>query len=279
MDISIVGLGLIGGSFARAIKKYTKHKVFGCDTNQKSIEQAKADGSIDGEASFSQFSKMDMIIVCLHPRQTIKFLKENAKCFKKGAIVADSCGVKGSIVSECADFLYENGINFIGAHPMAGRERFGYEASLADLFLNASMILTPIDKTDLKSLEIFEKLLREIGFGKVVKTTPEHHDKVIAYTSQLAHVVSNAYVKSPMLFKRNGYSAGSFLDLTRVARLDENMWTELFLYNKDALLCEIDIITKSLAEYRKAIEEGNEEELKSLLRDGRVLKEKSLEEV
>lgn len=278
MDISIIGLGLIGGSFARAIKKYTKHKVFGYDTNQTSIEMAKADGSIDAQASHIQLAKMDMVIVCLHPRSAIDFLLNNADRFKKGCIVADSCGVKESIINACADVLYKKGINFIGAHPMAGRERFGYEASLSDLFLNASMILTPIENTDERAIETFEKLCRDIGFGKVVKTTPQHHDKVIAYTSQLAHVVSNAYVKSPMLFNRNGYSAGSFLDLTRVARLDENMWTELFLYNKEALLCEIDIIIESIKKYREAIADNNEEELRNLLKDGRILKEKSLEE-
>lgn len=278
MDISIIGLGLIGGSFARAIKKYTKHNVFGFDTNSASVEMAKADGSIDRESNFTQLPKMDMVIVCLHPRSAIKFITENADKFKKGCIVADSCGVKESVVNACAEVLCEKGVHFIGAHPMAGRERFGYEASLADLFLNASMILTPVENTNENAVSVFEKLCKDIGFGKVVKTTPQHHDKVIAYTSQLAHVVSNAYVKSPMLFNRNGYSAGSFLDLTRVARLDENMWTELFLYNKEALLCEIDIIIESLKTYRDAIANDEEDYLREILREGRILKEKSLEE-
>ena len=278
MDISIVGLGLIGGSFARAIKKYTAHKVFGFDTNRSSIETAKSDGSIDAELDLSQLVKMDLVLVCLHPKAARDFILNSAPKFKKGCIVVDSCGVKGAVVDACAPKLASLGVHFIGGHPMAGRERFGYEASLPDLFLNASMLLTPPENTDKKALETIETLCTKIGFGKVVVTTPKHHDKVIAYTSQLAHVVSNSYVKSPTLFNRNGYSAGSFLDLTRVARLDENMWTELFLYNKDALVEEIDIILKNIKNCRDAIAEKDADTLRELLKQGRILKEKSLEE-
>lgn len=278
MDIAIVGLGLIGGSFARAIKKYTNHKVYGLDTNKKSIEQAKADAVIDDETNETQLDKMDLVLVCLHPKNIMKFVRKNADNFKKGGIVADSCGVKGIICDECDKLLFEKNVKFIGAHPMAGRERFGYEASLSDLYLNASMIVTVTENTDLKAVEIFETLCRKIGFGKIVKTTPTHHDEVIAYTSQLAHIVSNAYVKSPTLFNRQGYSAGSFLDLTRVAKLDENMWTELFLYNREELIKQIDIILENIKKYRDAVFENNADELCELLRQGRVLKEKSLEE-
>lgn len=278
MDIAIVGLGLIGGSFARAIKKYTNHKVYGLDINQKSIEQAKADAVIDAQTGENQLCKMDMVIVCLHPKNIINFIHDNIKNFKQGTIIIDSCGVKGAIVEACDKVLCENKIRFIGAHPMAGRERFGYEASVSDLYLNASMILTLTENTDKEAVEIFENLCYKIGFSKIVKTTPEHHDEVIAYTSQLAHVVSNAYVKSPTLFNRNGYSAGSFLDLTRVARLDENMWTELFLYNRNELVKQIDIILENIKKYRDAIADNDADVLCELLKNGRILKEKSMEE-
>lgn len=278
MDIAIVGMGLIGGSFAKAIKKYTDHKIYGLDINQKSIEQAKADAVIDEQTNESQLNKMDLVIVCLHPKNAIDFILNNINNFKKGSIVADSCGIKGAIVDACDRKLYDNNINFIGAHPMAGRERFGYDASLSDLYLNASMIFTLTQNTNQKAVDIFEKLCLQIGFSRVVKTNPKHHDEVIAYTSQLAHVVSNAYVKSPTLFNRNGYSAGSFLDLTRVARLDENMWTQLFLYNRDELVYQIDIILENIKKCRDAIFENDESGLREILKQGRILKEKSLEE-
>ena len=156
---------------------------------------------------------------------------------------------------------------------MAGREFSGFEYSLDDLFDNASFIMTPTENTPQEEINLIEDLARSIHFKKVVKTTPEEHDRIIAFTSQLAHVVSNAYIKSPTHRQQLGFSAGSFQDLTRVAKLNEDMWTPLFIMNKEPLCFEIDYIMARLAEYRDAIANEDHDRLRQLLRDGRILKE------
>lgn len=172
--------------------------------------------------------------------------------------------------------LKDKDVLFVGAHPMAGREFSGFEYSLDNLFDNASFIVTPFDDTPAHIIEFIKYFAQKLQFSKVVVTTPKEHDKVIAFTSQLAHIVSNAYIKSPSAKQQSGFSAGSFQDLTRVAKLDENMWTDLFMLNKGALLFEIDTIIENLKEYREAIEKNDNNSLKQLLKDGRILKEESL---
>jgi len=277
MKIAVIGLGLIGGSFCKAISARTPHECFGIDNNACTIQSALADGSILKKLSPDELSEMDLTIVCLHPTQTIEFILENKNNFKKGSIVIDSCGVKESIIKCVSAELLESGVDFIGCHPMAGREFSGYDFSLESLFDNASFIITPSDTTPFGNIEKIKALVSEIGFKKTVISTATEHDKIIAFTSQLAHIVSNAYIKSPTLNEQNGFSAGSFLDLTRVARLNEDMWTELFLRNGEPLLFEIDTIVENLQKYRNAIAEDDFDGLKILLREGRILKEKSLE--
>lgn len=277
MNIAVVGLGLIGGSFCKAIKKRTFHKVFGLDSNEETLNAALACGAIDEAITAERLGEANLTIICLYPEAIAEFVKSNADCFKKGSIVVDSCGIKEYIVEKCESVLESRGVIFVGAHPMAGREFSGFEYSLDDLFEGASFIITPTDKTPPLAIDLLQTLAGGLGFGKAVVCTPEKHDEVIAYTSQLAHVVSNAYVKSPTMLDFNGFSAGSFLDLTRVAKLNEDMWSSLFLGNKKALLKEIDCIIESLSDCRSAIADDDRERLKSLLKLGRELKEKSIE--
>lgn len=275
MKIGIVGLGLIGGSLAKAIKKNTPYSCFALDVNRGTIAGALAQEAIDGEISAENLSGCDVAIVSLHPQKTIDFILENKQNFKKGAIVIDTCGVKGSIVDSVEDVLYNEGVNFLGCHPMAGREFSGFAYSVDNLFEKASFIMTPTEKTSMETVKIISNLAYDIGFAKVVVSNTEEHDRVIAFTSQLAHIVSSSYVKSPSLLKQSGFSAGSFKDLTRVAKLNEDMWTQLFLMNKRHLTYEIDCIIDRLTEYRNAIDSEDAENLRELLREGRELKELS----
>ncbi len=277
MKIGIIGLGLIGGSFAKAVKLNTSYEVYGFDTNRTVLSKAKADGSINEVLSDNNIDKMDFNIFCLYPNSCIENIKKNKDKFKKGSIVIDACGIKGAIVDEVDELLNGKNVNYVGVHPMAGTERSGYDFSYDSMFLGASFIITKTDNTNKSAIEKVREFALEIGFGKVVVTTPKDHDEIIAYTSQLAHVVSNAYVKSPSLLKEKGFSAGSFLDLTRVAWLEENMWSELFTMNKESLLFEVNTIIENLMKYKKALEEDDVDEMRKLLREGRVLKEKSME--
>lgn len=271
MKITVVGLGLIGGSLCKHIKKHTDHIVSGIDTNPETIKMAVSQGAIDYEDK--DVSTADITIIGLFPDKCIDYCIENASVFKKNSIVIDVCGVKNAVVSAVEPVLAEQGVTFVGVHPMAGREFSGFEYSLDNLFDNASFIMTPTGNTPEKVVNLLEDFAYAINFKKVVKTTPEDHDAIIAFTSQLAHVVSNAYIKSPTHQRQLGFSAGSFQDLTRVAKLNEDMWTPLFLMNKEPLVFEIDYIIDRLTEYRNAINDNDAETLHELLRQGRILKE------
>lgn len=277
MNIAVVGLGLIGGSICKALKANTFHHIMGIDSDKKTIRKALDTGAIDEEITVEKLGEANLTIVALYPMAIVDFVKENADRFKKGSIVMDICGIKSYIVKNCTPVLEEKGVIFIGTHPMAGTEHSGFDYSDGDLFRNASFIITPSENTPQIAIDLVSTLGACMNFGKVVVATPEQHDRNIAYTSQLAHVVSNAYVKSPSLFHADGFSAGSFLDLTRVAYLNEEMWSGLFLCNKEALLFEINNIIHSLSEYRDAMENDDIATLKELLKVGRERKEKSME--
>lgn len=273
MKIGVVGLGLIGGSFCRAIKAKTNHQCLGMDRDSGTLQEALKVGAIDGILEVQGLQDCDLIIVCLHPKQTIAFLTEHAGDFKKDGIVIDSCGIKTAVVEAAENLLGQNGVTFIGTHPMAGREFSGFAYSLPDLYEGASFIMTPMPDTDAEKLKTVKDLAKALGFSRIVITDCRTHDETIAFTSQIAHVISNAYVKSPTLQNQSGFSAGSFQDLSRVAKLNEDMWTDLFLMNREPLLFELDTIMKYLQEYREVLERQDKEGLKSLLRDGRILKE------
>ena len=274
MTIGIVGLGLIGGSLAKAIKENTGYKVLAYDKAESINLQAKLENACDGILTSDNLAECEIVLIALFPRATIDYIKENASHFRKGCIVADCSGTKRTVCEAAAPLAGENDFTFIGGHPMAGTQFPGFRNSRSSLFKNAPMILTAHPDEGIKTLDKIKKFFIEMGFGSVIFTTPEEHDKIIAYTSQLAHVVSNAYVKSPRSSYYKGFSAGSYKDLTRVARLNEDMWSELFLENRDNLLNEIDCLISSLGEYRSAIEANDKETLRCLLKDGRERKER-----
>lgn len=273
MLIGVVGLGLIGGSIAKALKYNTDNTVLGRDIDLNVLLKAKLLGAIDSELTDETIGECDMIITGLYPEATKEFISSNAKKIKQGAIVVDTCGVKRYVCEDMFRLAAENGFVFIGAHPMAGLHLSGFEHSLVTMFNNASMILVPDKDVNINDLEKVKKLFLSIGFTNIQITSAEEHDKIIAFTSQLAHVVSNAYVKSPNAKLHKGFSAGSYKDLTRVAKLNEVMWTELFLENKDNLSAEIDTIIKNLEEYSSALKQEDSERLCALLREGRIRKE------
>lgn len=273
MIIGVVGLGLIGGSFCRAVKAKTRHQCLGLDQDFNVLEEALKIGAIDGILEVQELQNCDLVIVCLHPKQTISFLTEHAGDFKKGGIVIDTCGIKTAVVEAVEDPLRQNGVTFIGAHPMAGREFSGFFYSLPDLYEGASFIMTPSPDVDSEKLEVVRNLAKALGFSRIVLTDCQTHDETIAFTSQIAHVISNAYVKSPTLQNQSGFSAGSYQDLSRVAKLNEDMWTDLFLMNQQPLLFELNTVIEHLQEYRNALERQDAEGLRGLLRDGRILKE------
>ncbi|MCM1226773.1 MAG: prephenate dehydrogenase [Clostridium sp.] len=276
MKILVAGLGLIGGSYCKAISSYTNNEVYGYDLDKDVIKSAEACGCIKKGVLADEFGEFDMVIVGLHPNAAKSFMNENMYRFRKGAIVSDVCGIKGEMVFDMTEKAIENGLFYVGTHPMAGKERFGFEFSDGALFIGANFIVTPIDKTDKNSVLTVETLAKDMGFAKIVETSPFEHDSVIAYTSQLAHVVSSAYVKSPTMQKELGFSAGSFKDMTRIATLNESMWTSLFLENGKCLVYEIDKLIENLSEYRKAISDNDAVYLEKLLKDGRILKEENL---
>lgn len=272
MNVGIVGLGLIGGSMAKSIKARTGHTVYGTDLNAETMTMARMCGAIDAPLTEENLPSCDLILVAIRPQAAIDWVKSHAAAISKSAIVVDLCGVKRSVVAAIAPVAEQYGFAYIGGHPMAGRERGGFASSVEDLYVGASMILTPDEQTDPEKLETVKHFFLDLGFGGITFSTPEEHDRIIAFTSQLAHVVSSSYVKSPEAQRRRGFSAGSFQDMTRVARLDENMWTELFLADADYLTVVLDELIGHLNEYAQALKERDEERLRALLRDGREKK-------
>ena len=272
-NIGIVGLGLIGGSLAKAVKAKTSNIVYGMDLDAGAVGLALSQGAIDFVLDEGSLGKCDNIIIALYPSDVISFVQANIPRFKKGALIIDCAGVKVNICAALSRLVHENGMLFVGGHPMAGTEKSGFKNSSEELFEGAAMLLCADDFTEPSALEAAGELFTGIGFGKVTVTSPAEHDEVIAFTSQLAHVVSNAYVKGDAAAKQAGFSAGSYKDLTRVAWLNESMWTELFFENKDYLLPEIDGLIKRLAEYSDALKNNDVSEMKQLLADGKKAKE------
>lgn len=273
LNIGISGLGIIGGSMAKALKKHTEHVVYGYDINDETIRLAQSEGAIDGTLSQKNLSLCDVVFLGLYPRNAVQFVEQNLSYLKRGCILMDLCGVKQFLQNRLGKLCAEHGVYYIGGHPMAGKEHWGFSSSDAALFCGASMIVTPDERIPDACLEQLAGLFSSIGFGRMTISTPEDHDRIIAFTSQLAHVVSSAYIKSPTAQKHMGFSAGSYKDLTRVAKLNAQMWTELFLENQTCLVDEIDTIINHLQEYRNAIASNDQEKLYQLLEDGRKIKE------
>lgn len=273
MNVGVVGLGLIGGSLAKTIKLHTDSTVYGCDLNPQTMMQASLLGAIDAEMTPDTLRTCDLVLVALYPQAIIEWIRTHQQDFKPDALVIDCGGVKQTICSTIVPLARNASWHFIGGHPMAGREYAGFKYARDDLFDHASMILTPMGDEDPMLLQRARNFFMDLGFRRVQFTTPTTHDEMIAYTSQLAHIVSSAYVKCPLAGRHKGFSAGSFADMTRVARLSEDMWTELFFDNKEALLPEVEGLVTRLTAYRDALRTDDRAAMRQLLKEGREIKE------
>ena len=272
MTVGIVGLGLIGGSFAKAATR-AGHRVAAWNRTRATSERAVADGAAAAvleEDMTSTAGSPDLYLISLPPDAVVPWIDAHQATFGRGAIVVDATGVKGTICAALEKYAFQDRWTFVGGHPMAGKETSGWANASADLFRNASMILTPYPSCGRDPLDALEKFFAGLGFSRVVFTTPQHHDRMIALTSQLAHVVSSAYIQDPLAQEHVGFSAGSFNDMTRVARLDPDIWTDLFLANRDALLVTLEGLVARLEGYRAAIASSDADALRALLSAGRA---------
>ncbi len=276
LTVGIAGLGLIGGSFAKALKAHTAHRVLADDKDRSTLLAAQLTGDIDGVLNNDTLPQCDVLLLSLYPGATVDYVTAHADQIRQNCLVVDCCGVKRYVCERLGPLAAEHGFLFIGGHPMAGAQFSGFSHARDNLFKGASMILAAGEINDILLLERLKKFFTDLGFEKLTITTPDEHDRIIAYTSQLAHVVSNAYIKSPSAQRRSGFSAGSFRDMTRVARLNVPMWTELFLENGDHLAKEIDLLIENLQAFSKAIKENDAERLSVLLEDGAEQKKKTL---
>ena len=272
MNILICGLGLIGASLAKTLKKNTNHTVLGWNRTESVTEKALRDGVIDRTGDIdSLMAEADITFVNFYPEAIVPFILEHKNSLKKDSVVTDSCGIKTKICrameKEKLDFY------FIGAHPMAGREVGGYDNSLDNLYDNASFIVTPVDGTPRNKVDALVGLAESMGFARTVVTTPEHHDEMIAFTSQIAHVLACSYVLSPLAPSHAGYSAGSYRDVSRVARINADMWADLFIDNKEALVKEIDDLVSNLMQFKYNIVNEDSPALKDLMNRANKIKE------
>lgn len=272
MNVGILGLGLIGGSLARAYAK-AGHTVFCCDKDESILDFAMLSGVVHGRLAEQTITECDLILLAIFAQGSAAWLEKNAQYIPKDSLVIDCCGIKEEICSRCFSLAEKYGFTFIGGHPMAGSHNSGFKYSRSNLFQGAPMVLVPPKFDDPELLQRAEEALSPCGFKSFSITTAQAHDEMIAFTSQMPHIISNAFIKSPTATAHKGFSAGSYKDLSRVAWLNPNMWAELFLSNKENVLKELRYYIESLQAYEKAIDNNNEQALIALLDEGRKRKE------
>jgi len=272
MNVGILGLGLIGGSLARAYA-LAGHTVYAAEQNESMLSFAMLAGAVHGRLNIETIPQCDLILLAIYPEGSASWLEQNAPQVSNSALVLDCCGTKVEICNRCFPLAEKYGFTFVGGHPMAGSQFSGFKYSRSDLFEGAPMVLVPPVFDDMQLLERVKTALTPCCFGSFSVTTAQEHDRMIAFTSQMPHILSNAFIKSPTALDHKGFSAGSYKDLTRVAWLNPGMWAELFLENKENLLFELDYYIKSLQTYRDAIAENDEKTLVDLLEEGKKRKE------
>ena len=272
MTVGILGLGLIGGSLARAYA-LAGHTVFAAERDESMLAFAQLAGAVQEPLTADHIEQCDLILLAVYPDACASWLAENARHISKNALVIDCCGVKEEICSRCFPLAEEYGFTFVGGHPMAGTQFSGFKHSSASLFADAPMVLVPPRFDDIELLDRVKKALAPCGFGSFSVTTAKDHDRIIAFTSQIPHIISNAFIKSPTATGHQGFSAGSYKDLTRVAWLNPRMWAELFLDNREFLMGELDTLLAALGAYRDALAAGDEDTLTALLTEGKERKE------
>lgn len=272
MTVGILGLGLIGGSLARAYA-LEGHRVLCSVRNESMLSFAMLAGAVEAPLTPENMAECDLILLAIYPEGSAAWLEKNAPYIRTDALVMDCCGVKKEICDRCFPIAKEYGFTFIGGHPMAGTQFSGFKYSRANLFDGAPMVLVPDRFDDIDLLDRAKQALTPCHFGSFSVTTAADHDRMIAFTSQMPHIVSNAFIKSPTALEHKGFSAGSYRDLTRVAWLNPQMWAELFLENKENLLFELETLIESLKKYQIAIENDDEAALVALLDEGKRRKE------
>ena len=272
MKVGIVGLGLIGGSMAKAFKRSRDVTVLAENRNKTMLDFAMLSGAVDAPLTMDNIADCDLLMLSTYPEAAEEYLRQAAGHIPATTLVMDCLGTKREICAMAFPLAEEYGFTFVGGHPMAGTHNSGFKFSRADLFDGAPMVIVPPRYDEMELLDKIKKLLEPVGFGSITVTTAEKHDEMIAFTSQMAHIVSNAYIKSPRAGSHKGFSAGSYRDLTRVAWLNPQMWTELFLENGDNLIKELDFLIERLGEYRTAIAENDPDTLIRILDEGRMRK-------
>lgn len=272
MKVGVLGLGLIGGSVARAYAK-AGHSVYAWDTDASILEFAQLCGAVEGVLDKTALQSCDLVFLAIYPDGCVQWLQENAASVSKTALVMDCCGVKAQLCPACFALAREYGFTFVGGHPMAGSHNSGFKYSRSNLFQGAPMVLVPPRFDDIALLQRVKDALAPCKFGSFSVTTAQEHDRLIAFTSQMPHIISNAFIKSPTALTHKGFSAGSYKDLTRVAWLNPAMWTELFLENKDNLLTEMNTLLTALTAYRDALQADDRQMLMQLLEEGKKRKE------
>jgi prephenate dehydrogenase len=268
MTVGIVGLGLIGGSMAKAYSRAEGVRVLAVDTDRTVLGFAMLAGAVDGELTEENLPDCDLLLLATYPEGAETYLRRNAGIIGKKTTVVDCLGTKRAICAMAFPLAREHGFTFVGGHPMAGTQYSGFKYARENLFKGAPMVLVPPPGFDMELLDRLKTLLAPAMFGSFTVTTAEAHDEMIAFTSQMPHLISNAFIKSPAAAKHRGFSAGSYKDMTRVAWLNPGMWTELFLENRDKLTAELDAFIGSLQEYREALAEQDGERLQRLLQEG-----------
>lgn len=272
MKIAIVGLGIIGGSYCKALKAHTTHTVIGINRTPEVTRRALDEGAIDVAGNPEDLGEADVIFLCMYPQACVDFVRENGGFIRPDTIVTDAAGIKRAICPQMEELSKRFGFIFVGSHPMAGKERNGFSASDENLFMGASFIITPCG-AERKAVNSLARLALEIGFGTIKISDPEEHDRMIAYTSQLPHVLACAYVLSPSCPNHKGFSAGSYRDVSRVANINSKLWSELFLENREPLTAELEILNDNLNSIFSAIKAGDREALTGLLERGHQIKQ------
>ena len=272
MKVGILGLGLIGGSLARAYA-LEGHTVYAQETDEQILSFATLSGAVHAPLDEERIAQCELILLAIYPDGSASWLENHAPQISPSALVLDCCGIKREVCARCFPLAEKYGFTFVGGHPMAGTQFSGFKYSRATLFRGAPMVLVPPVFDDISLLERVKEALKPCGFGSFSVTTAEDHDKMIAFTSQMPHILSNAYIKSPTALNHKGFSAGSYKDLTRVAWLNAPMWAELFLENRENVLFELDTYLNSLNAYRQAVADGDFDRLVELLEEGKKRKE------
>lgn len=272
MTVGILGLGLIGGSLARAYAK-AGHTVLASERDESMLSFAQLAGAVHGVLDETTVANCDLILLAIYSGGSAAWLEEFGRLVSKDAMVIDCCGIKTDVCRRCFPVAEKYGFTFVGGHPMAGSHHSGFKYSRSNLFQGAPMVLVPPRFDDPELLERVKLALSPCRFGSYSVTTAREHDKIIAFTSQMAHLVSNAYIKSPTALTHRGFSAGSYKDMTRVAWLNPEMWAELFMANRENMLCELDTYIDNLKAYRDSIAQGDTDTLIRLLDEGRKRKE------